>query len=126
MESHVKIVGIFHIVFGVFGCIIGLLTFLVMGGASMIVAMNDANAAVPVTILGGLGLLFAFFMTITSIPGIIGGYGLLNRCEWARVLVIILSIIYIPFCIPFGTILGTYSLVVLFSNDVKTSFQTSC
>ena len=53
------------------------------------------------------------FLLIISAPGIIGGFGILKKYSWARVLVLILGALNL-LNIPFGTILGVYTFWVLF------------
>jgi hypothetical protein len=124
MQSHVKILGILHIVFGALGILIGLGMFALFGGIAGIVGMNGSadDVAVAVPILGGIGGLILVFSMIVSIPGIIAGVGLLSYRPWARILGIIISILdLIQF--PFGTIIGFYGIWVLFSNQTVALFE---
>jgi hypothetical protein len=58
-----------------------------------------------------------------AIPGIIAGWGLLNRRPWARIVIIILSILAL-IRFPLGTIVGVYGLWVLLSSEGAAQFQT--
>jgi len=60
-------------------------------------------------------------MVALGIPGVIAGWGLMNFRPWARILVIILSILHLP-SIPLGTAIGVYGLWVLFNDDTKRLF----
>ena len=53
-------------------------------------------------------------------PGLIGGIGLLYRQPWARVVMIVVSILHL-LNFPFGTALGAYGLWVLFSPEIQTA-----
>ena len=63
----------------------------------------------------------AMFLLIISAPGIIGGFGILKKYSWARVLVLILGALNL-LNIPFGTMLGVYTFWVLLNEDVAKEF----
>ncbi|WKN29733.1 hypothetical protein PZB74_12220 [Porifericola rhodea] len=67
---------------------------------------------------GGLGFILAAMGAVS----ILGGWGLLKHQEWARILIIILSILSLP-GVPVGTALGVYGLWVLFSEEVSVMFR---
>ena len=60
------------------------------------------------------------FLLVLSAPGILGGYGLLKKYSWARVLVLILGALNL-LNVPFGTILGVYTFWVLLNEDAAKS-----
>jgi hypothetical protein len=114
MESHVKIVGILHIVLSCMGVLAAVVVLLAFGGLAGIVALSDhtGDSAATTPILGGVGgILFVIIMAV-SVPGLIGGIGLLKMAPWSRILMIVISVIDL-FNIPFGTALGIYGLWVL-------------
>jgi hypothetical protein len=124
LQSHVKILGILHIVFGAMGVLVGLGLLVLFGGIAGIVGMNAASddAAIAVPILGGIGGLIFLFTALLSIPGIIAGIGLLSFKPWARILAIVVSILSL-LQVPFGTALGFYGIWVLFSRDGQALFE---
>jgi len=61
------------------------------------------------------------FLLVISAPGIIGGYGILKKYSWARVLVHILGALNL-LNIPFGTILGVYTFWVLLNEEAAKEF----
>ena len=63
----------------------------------------------------------AFIVVAVSIPGIIGGIGLLNHYPWARILVLILGILKL-INIPIGTALGIYTIWVLLNDETEKLF----
>ena len=124
MQSHVKILGILHIVFGSLGILLGLGMLALFGGIAGVVGMNASSdeAAVAIPILGAIGGLIALFALVLSVPAIIAGIGLLSFKPWARILAIVISILdLINF--PFGTILGFYGIWVLFSREGAALFE---
>ena len=124
MASHVKILGILHIVFASLGILAALVVLVIFGGiAGMVGATNhtdDAFVAVPM--LGGIGAIIFIVILALSLPGLIAGIGLINFRPWARVLGIVISALDL-ISIPFGTALGIYGLWVLLSNQTEALFR---
>lgn len=122
MDTHVKVLGWVFVVFGVFYVLMGFGSSMVMGLIATIVgAQGGDEAAVAVPILGFVGTAGLIFWLTIGIPGIIAGWGLLNRKPWARVLAIILSAIGL-INVPVGTAVGIYGLWVLFHKDTESLF----
>jgi hypothetical protein len=123
MATHVKVLGVLHIVISACGVFLALFLILVFGSASGIVGASadpdEAAIAIPIIGLTGLGLVS--FIFLTSIPGLIAGWGLLKFRPWARILGIVVSIIAL-FAIPIGTIVGIYGLWVLLNKDTERLF----
>jgi hypothetical protein len=119
MERHVTLVAAINIAFGFLGIFIGLVLFIVLIGAGII--SQDPEAMKILTIVG---ISVASFLVITSIPEIIGGFGLLKKKTWARVLVMIIAVIDLMF-IPIGTLIGIYTLWVLLQEDTAKLFKAS-
>jgi len=124
MSTHVKVLGILHIIFGFCGLLVGLFVLVVMGGIAGFVSMADrsGDAFVAVPILGTIGMIVFIVAALLSLPGIIAGFGLLAHKPWARVLTIVLSALELLH-VPFGTILGVYGLWVLLSAGTEQLFQ---
>jgi hypothetical protein len=127
METHVKILAAFHLVFGALGLVGGLVIVLIFGGAAGIIgstAPADPDARLAIPVIGLVGGIILLIILVVSVPGIIAGYGLLQRAEWARILTIILSVLHL-LNIPLGTILGIYGLWVLLNQQTQPLFQQS-
>jgi hypothetical protein len=113
MKKHIEILGWLYIVFGALGLFMGLAFFLFFAGLALL--PDDAAGAGALLIIGwGIGGL----MILTSVPGIIGGIGLLKGKSWSRILVLILGVLNL-IEIPFGTVLGIYTLWVLLNEEAK-------
>ncbi len=125
MDNHVNVVSLLHIIAGVLGLIGGLVLVLVFGGASLIIGFNaplsDAMIAVP--IVAGVGLLVTTLSVLCPVLGLIAGFGLQKRANWARLLCVVVSILYLPVHFPLGAALGIYSLWVMFSKETDILFQ---
>ena len=113
MEKHITLVAAFHITFGIILIIAGIAisTFV----ASIGFLSGDAHAMV---ILSTLAPIFAFLFIVMGLPMLVGGVGLLKRRGWARILVIIVSIVAL-FKIPVGTAIGVYSIWAMLQDETK-------
>jgi hypothetical protein len=124
MVTHVKVLGVLHIIMGACGLLIALVFLLVFAGLASAVGFSDQSrdslAAIPV--LGTIGVFIFMFIAALSLPGIIAGVGLLGFKPWARTLTIILSALHL-FNVPFGTALGIYGLWALLSPETEALFQ---
>jgi hypothetical protein len=123
MQTHVKVLAVLHIVFGVLGVLIGLGVFAIFGGiAGLIHLDHDPDAAIAIPMMGAIGAFVLLCALVLSVPGIIAGVGLLSFQPWARIVTIVLSILHM-LNIPFGTALGVYGLWVLLSNEGAQLFE---
>src|SRR4051794_24428431 len=92
MASHVKLLGILHIIFGGLGLLAGCIAFLVLGGiAGLLGAAGPSDSWVAVPILGAIGVFVLVLLIVLSLPGVIVGIGLLGMHKWARVAGVVLS-----------------------------------
>jgi len=122
METHVKVIAVLNIVFGVLGIAGAVFILFFFGGLATVAGSdNDPSAPVGAAVLGSIGVFAAVFMAVMSIPGLLVGWGLLKFRSWARILGIILSVLSLP-GIPFGTALGIYGLWVLLNKETKPLF----
>jgi len=118
MEQQVNILGWVRIAYAAIGLLIGGLVFLLVVGGGLI--SGDPEA---IRITGLVGTVIAGFLAVLSLPGIIGGIGLLKRWSWARYLVLILALFDL-FMIPIGTLLGIYSFWVLLQDETEKLFAS--
>ncbi len=125
MAQHVKILGILHIIYAGLVVLAGIVVLVVMGGIAGIISTTDTSpdSQVAPPILGLIGIGVFVLLLVLSLPGIIGGFGLLQFKAWARILVIVLSVFEL-ISIPFGTALGIYGLWVLLNRDAERLFET--
>ena len=128
MREHVKILGILNIVMGCLGALAGIIVLVVFGGLAGVAGLSagpwgtDHDSAVAVPILAFIGIGIALFLFVLSAPSIIGGWGLMHFRPWARVLMIVISILHL-FHIPLGTALGVYGIWVLFNDETRRLFE---
>ena len=124
MVDHVRILGILHVVYGMFGILAGIIVMLIFGGLAGLVSMADrsGDALIAVPILGGIGAFVFILLLVLSLPGIVAGFGLLQWQPWARILTIVLSALELM-SVPLGTALGIYGLWVLLSPGGEQLFR---
>ena len=120
MATHVKVVGTLHVVFGALGILASLLILVFYGGLATLIGFtghsDDKFIAIPILgVIFGIGAVLVFMI---SLPGLIGGIGLLFGHNWARIVLIIVSCLELV-KFPFGTALGVYSLWVLTNKDAQ-------
>jgi phage shock protein PspC (stress-responsive transcriptional regulator) len=119
LRRHLHLLGIFWIAYGVFD---------LLGGAILWMVAN--------TLFGRYGRLennmpfflhpllsaIAVFILLRAIAGILAGWGLTQRFEWARALTIVLGFLALIHP-PFGTMLGIYTIWALLSPGADDEYQ---
>ena len=111
MKQHVTAVAILHIGLGVMGLIGAAIVLAGTVGSGMIALLVEGDA-VPLGIMALIGGSVSTFLVVLSIPGIVGGIGLLKYKPWARYLLLVVGAFSL-FNFPVGTLVGIYTLVVL-------------
>jgi F0F1-type ATP synthase membrane subunit a len=119
MEKHITTVAALHIGLSIFGIIIGAFIFIILTAIGFASRDEDALA-----VLAAIGTIVSIFLFVLSVPGIIGGIGLLKRKEWARILILVVSAIDL-INIPIGTALGVYSIWVLVNDETVKLFSAA-
>ena len=119
MEKHVTFVAVLNIGLGIFGLIVSLIIFVAVVGGGLL--SGDPEA---ITITSIVGTVISGFIFLLSIPGIIGGIGLIKRWAWARVFMLIIAVLDL-FNIPIGTAIGAYTLWVLLQDETIKLFKTN-
>ncbi len=119
MDKHITLVAVINIAFGFLGIFIAFFLFVVLVGAGII--SHDPEAMKITTIVG---IAIALFLLMTSIPEIIGGFGLMKRRPWARILVLIIACLDL-LLIPIGTLIGIYELWVLLNEETVKIFAAA-
>ena len=124
MEKHVTLAGILNIVYSTLTILGAGILFVLAGwfGHFFESLMRDGFIRphdVPMEILDVVPVvlfIIGIMMLIVSILGIVGGIGVLNRREWARILLLVISF-FMLVRVPLGTILGVYSIWVLLNDE---------
>ncbi|MCK4549800.1 MAG: hypothetical protein KAU49_06510 [Candidatus Krumholzibacteria bacterium] len=117
MEQHITILGVLHIAYGALGILIAMIVFMAVVGGGMLSGDTEAMA---ITSLVGTSI--ATFLIVPSLPGLIGGLGIFRYRQWARITLLVVGFINL-LIVPFGTILGIYTIWVLMNIEVKDMFE---
>ena len=126
MRDHLRLLGIFNIVWSSISIAVGLIVLLAFGGMAGFLAAAGMNAGdtgrsdglVVAPFMAVIGFVLVFGICLVSLPALIAGIGLVKYRPWSRVLGIIVSILHL-FSIPIGTALGVYGLWVLFQPEAR-------
>lgn len=117
MEKHINVVAALQIGLSIFTLLMVILTYSVMS-----IIGNFIDEPEGEMVLRIIGNVISTFLIIISIPGIIAGFGLYRRKEWARILTLILSVLAI-FNFPIGTAIGIYSIWALIQPETVAAFS---
>lgn len=123
MRQHVTVVGMLHIGFGVLGILAAIIVVVALIGPGLIVNHLEGDAE-PLTILTIIAVSVSLFLVVISLPGIVGGVGLLRLQPWARYLVMVLGVLNLV-NIPIGTATGVYTIWVLMQEETEQLFAQS-
>ena len=123
MQTHVKVVAVLFLLFGGLAIVAAGGLALMFGHAVTLVnASHDSSAPIGAALLGLTGVALAVALTVSSVPALFCGWGLLRYRRWARLLGIILGALSL-LGFPFGTIVGVYVLWVLLSTRSEPLFD---
>jgi hypothetical protein len=122
MEKHITFVGALQIAYNAFGILAAMFVFLFVVGGGLIGGLaSDDEIVIPITFF--LGTAIAMWLVVISVPGIVGGIGVLRHQSWARYLVLVLSILDL-FSVPIGTAIGAYSIWALVQDETAKLFAS--
>lgn len=119
MEKHINVVAALQIGLSIFNLVIAFLIFTIL--KLVIGFIDDQNGEFVLSVIANV---IAIIFIIVSIPGLLAGFGLYKRQEWARILTMIISAIEI-FNFPFGTAIGIYSIWALIQPENVAAFSTT-
>jgi len=128
MERHIQILGILHIINGVMLLIFGFIGVAILGLLGLVASAGGHSGHLGASeinltaqgVLGILAVVIGMIAVVAGLPGIIGGWGLLARKNWARIVVLIVGILNLP-NFPLGTALGVYTLWVLLKPESQSA-----
>ncbi|MCA1641527.1 MAG: hypothetical protein LC785_06145 [Acidobacteria bacterium] len=113
MKQHIDILGWLYIAFGALGLLGAAVVLIAAVGGGLL--SRDAESA---ALFSGIGFFVAVLVGALSLPNLIGGWGLLKRKSWSRILVIVLGCLGL-LSIPLGTALGIYTLWALTKPEAR-------
>ncbi len=130
MEKHITVVGTLNIVYSAVNLLGAIVLVALAAGAKHIVEVLYHRHVIHPhdfpyelwDIIPAILILIAILIVIFSIPGIIGGIGVLRRKEWGRIVVLVISFFNL-LNIPLGTILGAYSIWAMMTSETVRLFR---
>ena len=117
MEKHLTVVAALQVGFSVLGILAAIIVYTVLHSV-----MHFADDPETVNVLRIVARWVSLFLLVISIPGLVGGIGLFMKKNWARILVLIISVLDL-LNIPLGTIIAVYSIWVLVQEDTLKLFD---
>jgi hypothetical protein len=117
LKKHIEVLGILHIVYHSMG-LVGALVVLTVVGAGGLISGDELAIAITLSV----ALFISSIILIFSVPGIIGGVGLLKMRPWGRILTLVMGFLALP-GIPFGTALGIYTIWALMNDETIKMFE---
>ena len=121
MDKHVTFVGALQIGYNAFGVLAAMATFMFIVGGGLIGGLISSEEEIVIPITFFVGTAISMWLLVLSVPGIVGGIGVLRRQSWARYMVLVLSILDL-FSVPIGTAVGAYSIWVLVRDETAELF----
>jgi hypothetical protein len=118
MKKHVTVVGAIQVGAGILGFIGALTVFFALNFAKGMVGDDD----VPTVVLSFLSICLPILIGFMATLSLVGGIALLSFRSWARILVMIVSVMGC-FFIPIGTLIGVYSIWTLMQDDTIKLFK---
>jgi hypothetical protein len=113
MKNHITAVAVLQIVLGALGLLGAAFVFLTVLGGGLL--SGDLRAMAITSAVATVG---AGFLVVVSLPGIVGGFGLLRGKPWARVVLLVVAAFEVLH-VPLGTALAIYTFWVLLSEEGK-------
>jgi hypothetical protein len=117
VQSHIRLLGILWLAFAAFSALGGAVLYIV-ANTLFVRPGTPANSAWLHPFLSFI----AVAILIKAAASAAAGWGLLQREPWARILTLILSFLSL-FHVPFGTVLGIYSLWVLLPTQSDQEYE---
>lgn len=119
MRHHINVLGLLHMVWGVFAALAGLSLAILAAGTNAAINLDAdiAGSSAAVWLLGVTGA----FLFLAGLALMLTGRRLRDVQSGARLTALILAIPNL-LILPFGTALGVYTYWVLLNNDARDAF----
>jgi ABC-type polysaccharide/polyol phosphate export permease len=121
--DHNKTIGILHLVYGGFSVAMMGVMVALFGSFFGLAGSAPSRGDEPPVFLLAIMMSFMFVVyVVLAVPSFIGGYGLLKRKKWAKVMAIVAAIVA-AMSFPFGTALCVYTLWFLFGEKGRSLYD---
>jgi hypothetical protein len=120
--SHVDLVGVLFIVWGLLTTLVGLSTLaLGVGSVSLITSASRGGSHVAAGLTAAVFTTMAIIAMVWGAAHVVVGVPLRNHRPWARLVALVLGSADL-LLLPYGTALGAYALWVLLSEQGRAIF----
>ena len=116
-HKHITILGVLYIGLSLVSLAIAVSLFLLLSGIGL--AVDDQIA---LQVLLTVGTVMLCVLSVTSLPSLFAGIGLLMHRKWGRILALILAVFKL-FNIPIGTAVGVYAFWALMHDEAEAIFS---
>ena len=119
MRTHIKVVGLVNLLYSAIG--------LLMAAGALFGGLFSSLATLnPVVMVVGTvtSAVVAVVIGLISLFGLLAGLALLNHQNWARWVILFVSVLRL-FRWPFGTLFGGYSIWVLTHQETRDIFAAN-
>jgi hypothetical protein len=123
VQGHVHLLGILWLAISAFNTIGGVILYILANTLLAHLHEMGAPPEAPTGFLRPLLSVVAILVLAKAACGFIAGWGLLKREPWARIIVLVLGFISL-FNIPFGTVVGIYTLWVLLPAQSQQEYDS--
>lgn len=123
VQNHLHLLGILWFALSAFNTLGGF--FLLILGSTLFPHLREMKGVPPDVPVGFLTALFStlgIVVLVKAACGFFAGWGLLQGESWARMVALVLSFISL-FNVPFGTVLGVYTLWVLLPGQSQQEYD---
>jgi len=110
VQEHIRLLGIFWIALSALNTVQAGVSYVI---ANTVFLRPPDTGGGPPPFLHPLLIFVAGLLLVKAIVGFAAGWGLLQREPWARIVAVFLAFLALFFDVPFGAVLGIYTLWVL-------------
>jgi hypothetical protein len=116
VRTHIRVVGIVNLLYSAMGILAA--AGVLLGGIFTSLATLNPIVLIVGTVTSAL---IAIVIGAISVFGLIAGFALLNHQQWARYVILFVSVLRL-FRWPWGTLFGGYSIWVLMQDETRQLF----
>lgn len=116
IDRHLSLVAALHMALAAFNLLLAMFLFVVLSGAGLL-SGDPEDFLLSSTVASAI----AFFLVLASLPGLLGGIGIVRRRNWGRIVLLVVSV-FLVFHMPLGFLLAIYTFWVLFQEETTALF----
>lgn len=124
MATHVDFLGVLFIVWGVLTALVGLSTLALGVGAASLATSANHTGGVAAGLTAAAFITLAVIAIVWGVGHVLIGVPLRRHRHWARLVALMVGSIDL-LLLPYGTVLGCYTLWVLLNERGKALFGTA-